>query len=102
MSRYALVILKYRVPLERIAQSTERHRAYLRELHARGQLVASGPFDPRVGGCLLLRANDEAEVRALLASDPFHQEQLVESTVHLWLPNIGVDGLDRLAPPPVV
>jgi uncharacterized protein YciI len=96
MARYAIVLLKYKFPLERILQTTERHRAYLRELHAQKKLVASGPFEPRTGGGLLLRVADEAELAALLAADPFQEEGLVETTTHWWAPNIGAAGLDAL------
>jgi uncharacterized protein YciI len=85
----AFVALKYRFPLERILQTVDRHRAYLRELHGKGKLVASGPFEPRTGGGLLIRAESEEELQALLANDPFQQEQLVETTVYRWAPNIG-------------
>lgn len=93
---YAYVVLRYTVPLERIQETTDRHRAYLRQLHEQKKLVASGPFVPRTGGGLLMRVADEAELQALLAADPFHQEQLVESTVHVWAPNIGIAGLDGI------
>ena len=93
---YAIILLRYLVPLERIAETTDRHRAYLRELHAAKKLIASGPLVPRTGGAFLVRVADEAELAALLAGDPFGQEQLVEYTIHHWAPNIGVEGLDAL------
>ena len=99
MALYAFVALKYKFPLERIAQTTERHRAYLRSLHAQGKLVCSGPFVPREGGALLLRVEDEGEIAGLLANDPFQLEGLVETTVMKWDPNIGREGLDSLARP---
>jgi uncharacterized protein YciI len=93
---YAYVVLRYLVPIERIEESLERHRAYCRELHHRRKLVASGPLSPRTGGALLLRAVDEAELSTLLSEDPFVKEGLVEHTIHRWAPAIGVEGLDRL------
>lgn len=93
---YAFVALKYRYPLERMVQTQDRHRAYMRGLHAQGKLVCSGPFDPRDGGALLIRAKDDAELKALLAGDPFQQEELVDTTIYRWAPNIGVEGLDAL------
>ena len=95
---YAFVALKYEVPLERILQTVDRHRAYLRDLHAQGTLVVSGPFEPRTGGGLLLRVEDAAALAAVLAADPFSQEKLVSHTVYQWAPNIGAAGLDALAP----
>ena len=97
---YAFVALNYKVPLERILQSQDQHRAYLRTLHAAGKMVCSGPFVPRTGGALLLRVANDAELQAILAADPFGQEGLVEYTVYNWAPNIGNEGLDTLAPGP--
>ncbi len=89
MAILAFCALKYRYPLERMLQTVDRHRAYLRELHGKGKLIASGPFEPRTGGGLLLKVEDRAELDAILAGDPFQQEQLVETTIYQWAPNIG-------------
>ena len=93
---YAYVVLRYLVPMERLNETVDRHRAYLRGLKARRKLVASGPLVPRTGGALLLRADDEAELAQLIADDPFAQERLVEHTVHNWAPNIGHEDLDGI------
>jgi uncharacterized protein YciI len=97
MALYAFVVLKYRYPLERMQKTLDRHRAYLRELHGQGKLVCSGPFVPREGGALLLRVSEEKEIAELLAKDPYQLEQLVETTIYKWDPNIGREGLDSLA-----
>jgi uncharacterized protein YciI len=97
MALYAFVALKYRYPLERMQKTLDRHRAYLRELHGQGKLVCSGPFVPREGGALLLRVSEEKEIAELLAKDPYQLEQLVETTIYKWDPNIGREGLDSLA-----
>jgi uncharacterized protein YciI len=96
MALYAFVALKYRYPLERMQQTVDRHRAYLRELLAQGKMIASGPFVPREGGALLLRVEDEAEIQPILDKDPFQIERLVDTTIYKWAPNIGVEGLDSL------
>jgi uncharacterized protein YciI len=94
---YAFVALKYRYPLDRMLQTIDRHRAYLRELLAKGKMIASGPFVPREGGGVLLRVEDESEIQPLLANDPFQIEGLVDTTVYRWAPNIGVEALDSLS-----
>ncbi len=96
MALYAFVVLKYRYPLERMQNTLDRHRAYLRELLAQGKMIASGPFVPREGGALLLRVEDESEIQPILDKDPFQIERLVDTTIHRWAPNIGVEGLDSL------
>src|SRR5690242_17901236 len=70
MALYAFVALKYLYPLERMQQTVERHRTYLRELHARGKMVCSGPFVPRDGGAMLLRVESPSEIEPILAKDP--------------------------------
>jgi uncharacterized protein YciI len=99
MALYAFVALKYLAPLDRMLQTVDRHRAYLRELQAQGKMVCSGPFVPREGGAMLLRIDDPSEIEQLLAKDPYHVEKLVSDTIYVWDPNIGRDGLDSLARP---
>lgn len=94
---YAFVALKYLAPLERIQQTVDRHRAYLRELKAAGKLVCSGPFVPREGGGLLLRIDSADEIQPLLAKDPYHLEGLVSDTIYVWDPNIGREDLDQIS-----
>ena len=69
---YAFVALKYLAPMDRIQQTVDRHRAYLRELHAAGKLVCSGPFIPREGGGfglqVKLRVEDKSLPQAELAA----------------------------------
>ena len=98
MGLYAFVSLKYLYPLDRMMQTVERHRAYLRELHAQGKMVCSGPFVPREGGALLLRIEKPSDVEPILARDPFQIEKLVTHTIYIWDPNIGRESLDGLAP----
>ncbi|MEV7393290.1 YciI family protein [Streptomyces sp. NPDC091215] len=54
------------------------HRAYLDELYARGELVCSGPRQPRVGGLIVVRTSDRAAAEALIAEDPFVEEGVAE------------------------
>ncbi len=96
---YALAILRYRFPLDVITPHVEAHRAYLRELQAAGELLASGPFDPRSGGALLLRIPDhgvQATLDRIRDGDPFSKLGLVNYEMLPWIPVIGNDALDRL------
>ncbi len=94
---YALMILRYRAPMDAIVAATELHRSYLRELHTRGIVLASGPFDPRTGGAILLRlGEDSPTLEAIRDADPFHQQGLVEYELLPWNAGIGRDGLDGL------
>jgi uncharacterized protein YciI len=96
---YALAIVRYRKPLEEILKVLEAHRAYLRELQAKGVLLASGPLDPRNGGALLLRVGEADFLRELDAvrdGDPFIREGVAQYELLPWRPGIGVEALDRL------
>lgn len=67
-----LVSLLYKVPMDTVLAHVGDHRAYLATLHARGKLLASGPYQPRVGGALLLRVDDEAEIASILTRQLDH------------------------------
>jgi len=96
---YALVLIRYRAPLEVIEANTEAHRAWLRSLKANGTLLASGPFVPRSGGALLLRLPDDSAAAALDAvrdGDPLFRLGLANYELVQWNPVIGREGLDAL------
>lgn len=62
------------------------HRAWLAARADEGVLLGSGPYtDGAPGALLVLRADDEASLRAVLAADPFAREGLVARTdVRAW------------------
>ena len=97
---YALAIIRYRRPFEEVAPHVEEHRAYLKDLKAQGLLLASGPFDPRTGGALLLRIPDGEDMRTALDrirdDDPFTRLAMAQYELLPWNPVIGTEGLDRL------
>ena len=96
---YAIAIVRYRRPLEEVIAHQEPHRAYLRDLKARGILLAAGPQDPRYGGIFLLRIPDDqpqAALDAIRDGDPFYQQGVAQYELLPWKPVIGVDDLDRL------
>jgi uncharacterized protein YciI len=96
---YAIAIIRYRQPIERVIELTDAHRAYLRELETKGVLLASGPMDPRYGGVLLLRLPEGdvlEQLNAIRDGDPFVKEQIGQYELVPWLPGIGKDRLDRL------
>jgi uncharacterized protein YciI len=96
---YAIAIVRYRRPLDEVIAHQDPHRAYLRELKARGTLLAAGPQDPRYGGIFLLRIPDEqpqAALDAIRDGDPFYQQGVAQYELLPWKPVIGVDDLDRL------
>jgi len=96
---YALALIRYRRPLADVLTVLDEHRAYLRRLEAEGTLVASGPFEPRAGGALLLRVPDDDVHGALdrvRDEDPFVKAGMAQYELLPWAPTIGKDTLDRL------
>lgn len=93
---YALAILRYRKPLEEVLRVVDEHRTYLRGLKAKGLLLVSGPLDPRYGGALLLRVPDVAALDAIRDADPFTKAGCAQYELLPWLPNTGLEDLDRL------
>ena len=94
-----LATLRYRVPIETVVEHTEAHRAYLRQLKDDGKLIASGPFDPRVGGALLLRLPDGTgwdELAAIRDGDPFVRLGVAQYDVQVWNVTIGREALDAI------
>jgi uncharacterized protein YciI len=96
---YALAILRYRKPLEEVVKHVDAHRAYCQGLKQEGLLLASGPFEPRTGGALLLRIPDD-EAQATLDSirdnDPYTRFGLAQYEMWPWAPAFGAEDLDRL------
>ena len=95
---YAIVLIRYRRPLEEVIAATPDHRSYLAGLRDAGILLASGPFDPRSGGALLLRLPDDdpAALDRIRDDDPFWQRGIANYELQRWAPAIGLEALDRL------
>lgn len=63
------------------------HREYLTELKAAGKLVAAGPFTDQTGALLVYDVADEAELRDILAKDPYTPAHVYElATLAEWEP----------------
>jgi uncharacterized protein YciI len=95
---YAIAIIRYRRPLEEVLAVLDEHRAYLGALHARGTLLASGPFEPRSGGALLLRVADGAELDAVRDDDPYVKKGIAQYELQPWAPTYGRESLDAIVP----
>jgi uncharacterized protein YciI len=96
---YAIALIRYRRPLDEVLTVLDEHRAYLRTLHERGILIASGPFDPRSGSGLLLRIPDDnvqQRLDTIRDDDPFIKTGMVQYELLPWAPTIGQESLDQL------
>ena len=96
---YAMLIVRYRRPLEEVLVHQEAHRAFQRKLKEEGTLIAAGPNEPRFGGMFLVRVPDENAQKACDAirdADPYVTGGVVQYEILLWNPVIGKDDLDKL------
>lgn len=96
---YAIALIRFRFPAETLAPTLDTHRAYLRGLKESGELLASGPFDPRTGGAVLLRVPDDSvneTLNRIRDNDPYIIQGLAQWELIPWNPVIGKEDLDRL------
>ncbi len=66
------------------AQPLRGHVAYLKKLHARGQLSMGGPFTDESGGLVILTVDSIDQARELIARDPAVIEGILFAEVHAW------------------
>ncbi|GAA3460722.1 MULTISPECIES: YciI family protein [Saccharothrix] len=61
------------------------HREYLAGLVEKGVLLVAGPWADQTGALLVYEVADEAELREVLAADPYTPAGVVAATrVHEW------------------
>lgn len=67
-----IVILTYKKPLEEVDRFLQAHRDYLAEHYAAGDFITSGPQNPRIGGVIMMKADNRSDVDAIISQDPFN------------------------------
>ena len=70
MAKY-VVELRFDKDNEKRLAVRPRHREYLGMMFEQGKLFMSGPWSDDSGALLIYEVEDEAEVRAILAADPY-------------------------------
>lgn len=80
-----IAILTYKKSLNEVDRFLQAHREYLAKHYAAGDFIASGPQTPRVGGVIMIKAENRTTVDAIIAQDPFNingiaDYQIVEFT----------------------
>ncbi len=85
-----IAILTYKKPLSEVDRFLAAHREYLAKHYAAGDFIASGPQTPRIGGVIMVKANDRATVDSIMAQDPFNingiaDYQIVEFTPTMFI-----------------
>jgi len=63
------------------------HRELVARLHGEGKIVLAGPFADETGALLLFNVDDETELDAILAADPYYRHPAVHiSRRQHWTP----------------
>ncbi len=79
------VMLTYIEDKDKIARVRPAHREHLTTQFEAGKLYHAGPYTDDTGGMAIYSAESEAEVRSILAKDPFTTERIItEVTVKEW------------------
>ena len=85
-----IAILTYKKPLEEVDRYLQAHRDYLAKHYAAGDFIASGPQTPRIGGVIMIKADNREAVDSIIVQDPFNingiaDYQIVEFTPTMFL-----------------
>ncbi len=83
-----IAILTYKKPLEEVDRYLQAHRDYLADHYAAGDFIASGPQTPRIGGVIMIKAEDRAAVDAIIAQDPFNINDIADYQIVEFTPTM--------------
>lgn len=71
-----IVIITYKVPLEKIDTFRSVHLDFLSNYYAKDVFIASGPQVPRNGGIIIAKYDSKDTLQKILAQDPFAINEL--------------------------
>lgn len=83
-----IAILKYKKSLEEVDRFLQAHRDYLAEHYAAGNFISSGPQTPRVGGVIMIKAENRIAVDAIIAQDPFNINGIADYQIIEFTPTM--------------
>ena len=83
-----IAILTYKKSLEEVDRYLQAHRDYLAEHYAAGDFIMSGPQTPRVGGVIMIKAENRAAVDAIIVQDPFNINDIADYRIVEFTPTM--------------
>ena len=86
-----IAILTYKTPIEEVDRFLQAHREYLAEHYVAGDFIASGPQTPRVGGVIMIKADNRTIVDAIIAKDPFNINGIADYQIVEFTPTMFYD-----------
>lgn len=88
-----IAILTYKKPLSEVDLFLAAHREYLAEHYAAGDFIASGPQTPRIGGVIIIKAENRSAVDAIIAQDPFNINGIADYQIVEFTPTMVCDDI---------
>lgn len=76
--KFYAVIITYLKPFAEIEPLVPEHRAHLQRGVNSGNLLLSGPQEPRTGGIIITRAANRAALDEFIAADPYRLHGVAE------------------------
>ena len=86
-----IAILTYKKPIEEVDRFLQAHREYLSKHYTSGDFIASGPQTPRVGGVIMIKADNRALVDSIIAQDPFSINGIADYRIVEFTPTMFVE-----------
>ena len=86
-----IAILTYKKPLSEVDRFLAAHREYLAEHYAAGDFIASGPQTPRIGGVIMIKAENRPAVDDIIAKDPFNVNGIADYQIVEFTPTMFCD-----------
>lgn len=86
-----IAILTYKKPLSEVDLFLAAHRDYLAEHYAAGDFITSGAQTPRIGGVIMIKAENRTAVDAIIAKDPFNINRIAEYQIVEFTPTMFCD-----------
>ncbi len=86
-----IAILTYKKPLGEVDLFLAAHREYLAEHYAAGDFITSGAQTPRIGGVIMIKAENRTAVDAIIAKDPFNINGIADYQIVEFTPTMFCD-----------
>ena len=86
-----IAILTYKKPLSEVDNYLSAHREYLAKHYAIGDFITSGPQIPRIGGVIMIKANNREAVDAIISEDPFYINGIADYQIVKFSPTMFAD-----------
>lgn len=88
-----IAILTYKKPLSEVDRFLAAHREYLVAHYAAGDFITSGPQTSRIGGVIMIKADDRTVVDAIIAQDPFNINSIADYQIVEFTPTMFCDDI---------